>query len=72
MGLQGWFCAGGVALRHGHREEAHLEEIAPEQRTRVLKAYLKRAPNAGAHLPIDKEAPPTEFQRCRTDLPCFG
>ena len=57
--------AGGeVALRHGRREGVHLEEVvAPELRAPVLKAYLKRAPNANAHVPIDKDAPLAEFER---------
>jgi len=39
--------AGGDAiLVHGRREEVHLEEIAPDQRALLLKAYLKRAPGA--------------------------
>ena len=43
--------AGGeVALRHGRREEVHLQEVvAPDLRAPVLKAYLKRATNASAH-----------------------
>jgi deazaflavin-dependent oxidoreductase (nitroreductase family) len=57
--------AGGeVALRHGRREGVHLEEVvAPELRAPVLKAYLKRAPNANAHAPIDKDAPLAGFER---------
>ena len=57
--------AGGeAALRHGRREEVHLEEVvAPDRRAPVLKAYLKRAPNANAHVPIDKDAPLAEFER---------
>jgi hypothetical protein len=56
--------AGGDAtLRHGRREEVHLEEVAPDRRAPVLKAYLKRAPAARPHLPIDKDAPLAEFER---------
>ena len=57
--------AGGeVALRHGRREGVHLEGVvAPELRAPVLKAYLKRAPNANAHVPIDKDAPLAGFER---------
>jgi hypothetical protein len=56
--------AGGqVVLRHGRREEVRPEEVAPDRRAPVLKAYLKRAPAARAHLPIDKDAPLAEFQR---------
>jgi len=44
MGLQRWFCADDGALRHGCS-------------TPVLEAFLRRAPNARAHLPIGNEAP---------------
>ncbi len=65
--------AGGeVALRHGRREEVHLQEVvAPDLRAPVLKAYLKRATNASAHMPIDKDAPLTEFERLAPRFPVF-
>src|SRR5918994_2976946 len=65
--------AGGeVALRHGRREEVHLQEVvAPDLRAPVLKAYLKRATNASAHMPIDKDAPLAEFERLAPHFPVF-
>ena len=65
--------AGGEAdLRHGRREGVRLEEVvAPELRAPVLKAYLKRAPNANAHVPIDKDAPLAEFERVALRFPVF-
>src|ERR687883_1268883 len=42
---------GNATLRHGRREEVRLEEVAPERRAPVLKAYLGRAPNARVHIP---------------------
>lgn len=62
---------GNVTLRHGRREEVRLEEVAPDRRAPVLKAYLKRAPNARAHLPVDKNAPPAEFERLSPRFPVF-
>lgn len=62
---------GEVTIRHGRREEARLEEIAPDCRAPVLKAYLKRAPNARAHLPVDKDAPLAEFERVASRFPVF-
>ena len=63
--------AGGeAAVRHGRREEVHLEEVvAPDLRAPVLKAYLKRATNASAHMPIDKDAPLAEFERVAPRFP---
>jgi len=37
----------------------------------VLEAYLKRAPNARAHLPIDEDAPLAEFERVSPRIPVF-
>ena len=65
--------AGGkVALRRGRREEVHLEEVvAPDLRAPVLKAYLERASNASAHMPIDKDAPLEEVERLAPRFPVF-
>jgi hypothetical protein len=65
--------AGGeVALRRGRREEVHLEDVvAPDLRAPVLKAYLQRATNASAHLPIGKDAPLAEFERVAPRFPVF-
>jgi deazaflavin-dependent oxidoreductase (nitroreductase family) len=62
---------GDVALVHARREEVHLEEVAPDRRAPVLKAYLQRATNASAHLPIDKDAPLAEFERVSPRYPVF-
>jgi hypothetical protein len=62
---------GDVALVHGRPEEVHLEEVAPDRRAPVLKAYLQRATSASAHLPIDKDAPLAEFERVSPRYPVF-
>lgn len=62
---------GDVVLRHGRREKVRLEEVAPEQRAPVLKAYLKRAPGARAHVPVDKDAPLADFERVAHRFPVF-
>jgi hypothetical protein len=64
--------AGGDAtLRHGRREEVRLEEVAPERRAPVLKAYLGRAPNARVQIPVDKDALLTDFERVAGRFPVF-
>ncbi|CAA9468005.1 MAG: hypothetical protein AVDCRST_MAG58-3735 [uncultured Rubrobacteraceae bacterium] len=64
--------AGGCAtLRHGRREVVRLEEVAPDRRAGVLKDYLGRAPNARTHMPVDKEAPLSDFDRVASRLPVF-
>jgi F420H(2)-dependent quinone reductase len=62
---------GNVTLRHGRREEVRLEEIPPDRRATVLKAYLKRAPGARPHLPIDKDAALSEFEKVSPQFPVF-
>ena len=62
---------GNVTLRHGRREEVRLEEVAADRRAPVLKAYLKRAPGARPHLPIDKDAPLAEFEQVSPRFPVF-
>jgi F420H(2)-dependent quinone reductase len=62
---------GNVTLRHGRREEVRLEEVAPDRRAPLLKAYLKRAPAARAHLPVDKDAPLAEFEQVSSRFPVF-
>src|SRR5918911_4066717 len=60
---------GSGTLHHGRREEVRLEEVAPDRRATILKAYLKRAPGARAHLPVDKDAPLAEFEQVSPRFP---
>jgi deazaflavin-dependent oxidoreductase (nitroreductase family) len=64
--------AGGRAVfrRHG-REEVLLAEVPAEQRAPILKAYLKRAPGARPHVPVDKDAPLAEFEKIAAAFPVF-
>jgi deazaflavin-dependent oxidoreductase (nitroreductase family) len=64
--------AGGRAVfrRHG-REEVLLEEVPTEQRAPILKAYLKRAPGARPHVPVNKDAPLAEFEKIAAAFPVF-
>ena len=62
---------GRVTLRHGRSEDVRLEEVAPEHRAPVLKDYLRRAPRAGAHMPVEKDAPLAEFERVSSRFPVF-
>ena len=64
--------AGGhVVLRHGRREEVRLEELEVDRRAPVLQAYLKRAPNARAHVPVPVDAPLATFERVAARIPVF-
>ena len=64
--------AGGRAvIRSGGREEIKLEEVSADQRAPILKAYLQRAPGARPHMPVNKDAPMSDFQKVVTTFPVF-
>jgi hypothetical protein len=62
---------GEAILEHGRLEEVRLEEIPADQRAPVLKAYLQRAPGARPHVPVDKDAALSEFERIAGKIPVF-
>jgi hypothetical protein len=62
---------GHALLRHGRTERVRLEEAPAAQRATVLKAYLRRAPGARPHVPVDKDAPTAEFEAIATEFPVF-
>jgi hypothetical protein len=62
--------AGGRAtLRHGEREKVLLVDVAPELRAPILRRYLKIAPGARPHIPVDRRAPLSEFEKVAADFP---
>ncbi len=64
--------AGGRAvLQSGHREEVMLEEVPAAQRAPILKEYLRRAPGGRPHMPVDKDAPLSDFEKIAADYPVF-
>jgi deazaflavin-dependent oxidoreductase (nitroreductase family) len=62
---------GRAVLRHGHREQIRLEEVAPERRGPILRHYLALAPGARAHVPVDRHAPDDELARVAAGIPVF-
>jgi deazaflavin-dependent oxidoreductase (nitroreductase family) len=62
---------GYAVLRHGRTEHVRLETVAVDQRARVLKAYLQRAPGARPHISVDKDAPLEAFDAIATQIPVF-
>jgi len=62
---------GNAVLRHGRTEQVRLEEVAVDKRAPVLKAYLKRAPGARPHVPVDKDAPLRQFEAIAARIPVF-
>ncbi len=60
---------GRATLRHGKREQVLLEEVEVEKRAPILKAFLKHAPGARPHIPVDKDAPVAEFEKIASKYP---
>lgn len=64
--------AGGKATIHsGKRTPVHLEEVPGAQRAPIIKAYLRVAPGARPHIPVNKDAPLTAFETIAADFPVF-
>lgn len=64
--------ADGLArLRHGRSENVRLVEVPIERRAPILKAYLKIAPGARPHIPVDKDAPVEQFEAIAAQFPVF-
>ena len=64
--------SGGKArLRHGINEQVLLTEVDIGQRAPILKAYLQIAPGARPHIPVNKDAPTSEFEKIVSNYPVF-
>lgn len=63
--------AGRATLQSGRREAIRLDEVPVDQRAPVLKDYLRQAPGARPHIPVDKDASLTEFEKIAADFPVF-
>jgi hypothetical protein len=64
--------AGGRAsLRHGVHEQVLLEEVAVGQRAPILKAFLAHAPGGRPHIPVNKDAPLSDFEKIAAKYPVF-
>src|SRR5574342_203029 len=55
--------SGKARLIHGIREQVLLEEVDIRERAPILRAYLQIAPGARPHVPINKDAPVSEFEK---------
>lgn len=62
---------GKAVIRSGVREEIQLEEVAVDRRAPILRIYLQRAPGARPHVPVNKDAALTEFQKVAAAFPVF-
>ena len=63
--------SGKAILRHGMIEQIVLEEVDDPSKAPILKAFLKHAPGARPHIPVDKDAALAEFEKIASDYPVF-
>lgn len=62
---------GKATLRHGLIEQVLLEEVDVNERAPILKAFLGHAPGARPHIPVNKDAPVSEFEKIASQYPVF-
>lgn len=62
---------GQARLRHGRIERVRLVDVPIERRAPILKIYLRRAPGARPHIPVDKDAPLAQFTTIAAQIPVF-
>ena len=63
--------SGRAVLRHGRRQAIRLVEVDVGERAAILRRYLECAPGARSHIPVDRGAPLTEFERIAAQYPVF-
>jgi deazaflavin-dependent oxidoreductase (nitroreductase family) len=64
--------AGGAAtLRRRRATRVQLEEVPAAERAPILRAYLRLAPGARPHLPVDPNAPLERFAAIAEHFPVF-
>lgn len=63
--------SGRATLRRNGSEQLLLREVPVADRAPILRRYLEVAPGARPHLPVDRKAPLTEFERIAGEFPAF-
>jgi len=64
--------ANGAAVIHsGAGELVRLMDVPVSERAPIIKAYVKRAPGGRPHIPVDMNAPVSEFEKIAADYPVF-
>ena len=58
-------CVTDVASRFASKSFPRIK------RAPILKAYLQRAPGARPHVPVNKDAPLSEFEQVAAHVPVF-
>jgi deazaflavin-dependent oxidoreductase (nitroreductase family) len=62
---------GRVILHHGDHEVVRLVEVPAAARAPILREYLRVAPGARPHIPVDRAAPLADFAAVSDRYPVF-
>lgn len=62
---------GLVTLRHGSAMRCLLQEVPIDERSPVLKRYLRQVPGARPHIPVSRDADVTDFDAIASRYPVF-
>ena len=62
---------GRAELCHRGRTAVHLAVVDPTERAPIFREYLRVAPGARPHIPVDRRAPLEAFARVADDYPVY-
>lgn len=62
---------GKAFIKRGRVRRVVLEEIPPDGRAPILKAWSQVATSGRQHLPVPPEAPVSDFEAIAADYPVF-
>jgi hypothetical protein len=62
---------GEVVLRRRRPRPAHVVEVPVPQRAPILQRYVQKVPGGRPHIPVDRSAPLTEFEKIADRYPVF-
>ena len=60
-----------AVLRQGRRRRVHLVLVPPEQRSPILREYVRIAPSGRQHFPLPVDAPLAEFAAIAERYPVY-
>lgn len=62
---------GEAIIRQGGRQHVHLMAVAPEERSRILREYVRIALSGRKHFPLPAGAPLSDFEAIAGQYPVY-
>ena len=62
---------GHVVLHRRRRRRCQLVEVPAAERPPIIKRYLQKVPGGRPHIPVDRDAPTTDFAAIADHYPVF-